>query len=91
MSEITFAKTEERYELLIDDVVAVFADYFVESNTVELPHTVTEPHFRGQGLAGKLVAHVLDELVAAEMSVLPSCPYVASFIETHPQYQQLLQ
>jgi uncharacterized protein len=90
MSEITFAKTETRYELLIDGVVAAFADYFVDLTTVELPHTVTEPHFRGQGLAGKLMTHVLDELVAAEMSVLPSCPYVASFIETHPQYQQLL-
>jgi NAD(P)H-dependent FMN reductase len=88
---IGFAKSESRYVLSIDGIEAAFADYTVTNDAVELPHTVTHPQFRGQGLAGKLVGHVLDDLSAQGVSVIPTCPYVATFIAEHPQYQPLLR
>jgi uncharacterized protein len=90
MTDITIRKTVSRYELIINDEVAAFADYVTDGNVVELPHTVTNSQHRGKGLAGKLVTHILDELHDAEAKVLPTCQYVARFIDERPQYQQLV-
>jgi uncharacterized protein len=89
---VSFSKTESRYELLVDDRVAAFADYFQlgDGHAVELPHTVTHPEFRGQGLAAKLITHVLDDLRASNQKVVPTCSYVSHFIKSHPEHQDLL-
>lgn len=89
--ELDINKTPHRYELLIDGRLAAFADYIVDGTSVELPHTVTQPDFRGRGLAAVLVTHILNELRSADASVVPSCSYVARFIERHPEYQPLLE
>jgi uncharacterized protein len=88
---VGFSKSDSRYVLSLDGTEAAFADYSRGGDAVELPHTVTHPQFRGQGLAGKLVAHILDDLTTQALSVIPTCPYVATFIGEHPQYQQLLR
>jgi uncharacterized protein len=87
----SIAKTPDRYELLIDGELAVFADYVVHGDVMELPHTVTNPAFRGRGLAAVLVSHILDELRSVDARVIPSCSYVATFIDRHPEYQPLLR
>ena len=58
---------------------------------VELPHTRIEPGHEGQGLAGHLVRHVLDELRAQGRRVRPTCSYVAGYIARHPADQALLE
>ena len=40
-----------RFELLIDGRVAAYIDYVDHGYALELTHTVTEPDFRGRGLA----------------------------------------
>jgi uncharacterized protein len=90
MSTISFSKTASRYELTIDGLVGSFADYLVVGDAVELPHTVTDPRFRGQGLAGKLIRHVLEEIQESRGKIIPTCEYVAHFIEDHPEYQPLI-
>jgi uncharacterized protein len=92
LSHVSFSKTESRYELLVDDRVAAFADYIAhaEVSAIELPHTVTHPEFRGQGLAAKLITHVLNDLRASNQKVIPTCSYVAHFIESHPEYSDLV-
>jgi uncharacterized protein len=91
MSNVTFRQTKSRYELLVDEDVAAFADFVAADGVVELPHTVTDPAYRGKGYAAKLVTHVLDELLSDAATVLPSCSYVARFIDEHPKYQALLK
>jgi uncharacterized protein len=58
---------------------------------VELPHTVTERPNGGQGMASFLTRSILDRIAATESQrVLPSCHFVAEYIQTHPKYQHLL-
>jgi predicted GNAT family acetyltransferase len=45
---------------------------------------------RRQGLAAALVAGALDDVRRSGRTVLPRCPYVAWFIDEHPEHCDLL-
>lgn len=49
-----------------------------------------DPGHRKKGLAGRLVGHALREARAEGLQVDPVCPYVATFINRHPEYADLL-
>ncbi len=82
-----------RFELHLDGLVAGYADYQHyqrgDFTVLDLPHTVTEPQFRGQGIASVLVRGALDIVAAADQQVIPTCPFVADFIEKYPKYKPL--
>lgn len=54
-------------------------------DSVQVPSAVG-----GQGIAGRLTRHALDWARDQGLTVLPRCPYVASWIERHPDYADLL-
>jgi predicted GNAT family acetyltransferase len=89
---LTVRKAEDRsrYELVEDGAVIGIADYAVEGDTVVLPHTVIDPQRRGEGLGAVLVQGALDDLRPTGRKVVPTCWYVAEFIEDHPRYADLL-
>ena len=78
-----------RYEVVIGGRAVSFADYSVSGDTVVLPHTVTDPAFRGRGLAAIVVKRALDDARAANRHVDPQCWYAAEFIAQHPEYRDL--
>ncbi|MFI6391300.1 GNAT family N-acetyltransferase [Nonomuraea sp. NPDC050547] len=89
-TEIVDNSTESRFEILVDGRVAGFADYKLLPTKIVLTHTEVLREFEGQGLAGKLVRHALDASRDTGLKVSPVCPYVKTYIERHPEYQDLL-
>lgn len=87
--EITFNEAAGRFELHVDGQLASFADYRVLGDQVTMPHTVTALGFRGQGLAAEVVRAALDDARARRLRVVPTCSYVAEFIDANPEYQDL--
>lgn len=83
-------ETEGQYEILVGEEVAGFATYADANGVRDLPHTVVDPKFRGQGLSKPLIQAVLDDARADGMQVTPSCPAVERYIEQNPQYRDLL-
>ena len=79
-----------RYELLVDERVVGVADYVLRGDVVVLPHTEINPSLQGQGLGAKLVRGVLDDVRAQGRTVVPSCWYVAQYIDEHPADADLL-
>ena len=79
-----------RYELVEDDRVIGIADYREGDGVVELPHTVIDPKRRGEGLGAVLVQAALDDIRPSGRTVVPTCWYVAEFIDGHPEYADLL-
>ncbi|MBA3022219.1 GNAT family N-acetyltransferase [Propionicimonas sp.] len=88
-----FKHNEElnRYEAWLDGKLAGEAHYVRTAGVANFDHTLVPRQFEGQGIAGKLVQHVMDELrVAGELKVQPTCPYVVRWFEMHPDYADLL-
>lgn len=80
----------QRYELLIDGRLASYTEWFDDGDRVVMPHTVTIPAFRGQGLAAKVVCFALDDIATRNKLVVPTCWFVADVIDEHPEYQPLV-
>ena len=79
-----------RYKISVDGRMVGFADYRDHSDTVVFPHTEIEPAMRNQGLGAELVRHALDDVRALGGTVVPSCWYVAEFIDQHAEYADLV-
>jgi predicted GNAT family acetyltransferase len=45
---------------------------------------------RGRGLGSELVRAALDDVRRRGATVVPTCWYVAEFIDAHPEYGDLL-
>lgn len=78
-----------RFEILVDDVVAGFAEYHDSAGVREFPHTVVASEFGGRGLAGRLVSEALRVTSDEGLSVRPSCSFVARYIEKNPGSAQV--
>ena len=57
---------------------------------LDLDHTFVPPALRGGGVASQLAEHALRYARERGYRVIPSCPFVAAFIERHPQHRDLL-
>ncbi|WP_104086952.1 GNAT family N-acetyltransferase [Arthrobacter sp. GMC3] len=73
-----------RYELHVADKLAVVIVFRDRPGHVDLIHTETQDGFEGRGLAKVLVRYALDDVVASGKRIIPHCPYVARFVEKHP-------
>ena len=65
-------------------------DYHADGDTLVLPHTVIDASERGQGLGATLVQFALDEIRRDGQRIVPTCSFVAQFLDEHPQYQDLI-
>jgi predicted GNAT family acetyltransferase len=89
-TEVVCNRERSRYEISVDGEVAGFADYHAAGETIVLPHTVVDPARRGLGLAAVLIRYALDDIAHSGRQVVPSCWYVAGFIDRHPEYRSMV-
>lgn len=81
-----------RYELLLDGEHVGRSDYQLRDNTIVFTHTEIDPGYQDGGYGGELVRGALNLVRAeSELRVVASCPFVAKWIELHPDYQDLLE
>jgi predicted GNAT family acetyltransferase len=79
-----------RYEARLGNKLAGFVTYLTRPGVVVLVHTEVEPEFEGTGVGGRLASAVLEALRADGQQVDPVCPFIASYIERHPKYADLV-
>lgn len=81
---------DSRFEIRVGDQVAGFAEYESRPGQIVFTHTEVADEFEGKGLAGRLVGAALDEVRSRGLGVVPLCPYVAGYIDKHPEYADLV-
>jgi predicted GNAT family acetyltransferase len=81
---------EKRYELWDGDTLAGFIEYRLGGDIVAMIHTEVEPHLQTKGLGTRLVADALADTRARGRTVKPYCPFVAAYIQEHPEYADLV-
>ncbi|HEX4008529.1 MAG TPA: GNAT family N-acetyltransferase [Solirubrobacteraceae bacterium] len=79
-----------RYEIAVDGERAGFVTYRIAPGVITFLHAEVDPDREGRGLGSRLVADALDDARSRELAVRPVCPFVAAFIETHPDYADLV-
>lgn len=81
--------TTGRFELERDGHVASL-QYTVAGHVLALLHTEIPEELRGSGIASTLVQTAFDWARDHHMKVDVVCPFVAAFLETHPEYSDLI-
>jgi hypothetical protein len=79
-----------RYEAVVDGAVAGFATFRDLDGATAITHTVVEDAYEGQGIGGRLVRAVLDDLRGSGSKVIPLCTFAAAWIERHEDYADLV-
>ncbi|WP_136517869.1 MULTISPECIES: GNAT family N-acetyltransferase [Cellulomonas] len=88
---VTDVPEDQRFEARTPDgdLLGV-AVYRVQGDDVVLTHTEVDPEVEGRGVGSTLVRGALDRLRAQGRGVVAECPFVRSWVEEHPEYQDLL-
>lgn len=60
------------------------------AGVVDFQHTYVDENLRGQGAGEALARAGLDWARTEKQRVRTSCPYVAKFVQQHPEYEELL-
>ncbi|MDX1628217.1 MAG: GNAT family N-acetyltransferase [Fulvivirga sp.] len=60
-----------------------------KSDYLDFKETFVPSASRERGVGSALVKHALQFAKQSGLKVKPSCPFVADFIEDHPEYQDI--
>ena len=80
----------QRFEIHADGAIA-YLTYRMRGDAIEYLHSETPPELRGRGLAGQIAKFALDRDKAANRRVIPSCPFVETYIRRHAEYAPLVR
>lgn len=96
MSEITITKEDRddrrgRYVARIGGIDGEGEITFTRrgEGVVSADHTGVPETMAGQGVAGKLLAFMLDDARTNGFKIIPICPYVRGQYEKHPEWAAL--
>jgi predicted GNAT family acetyltransferase len=89
--DIRHNEDETQFETVIEGKTAYAAYDLEEPNRIVFTHTIVPDELSGRGIAGELVKHALDYAKGKNLTVVPQCAYVASWIKRHPEYGELTQ
>ena len=79
-----------RFEIHVDGQLAGFAEYVHKGARYLFVHTEIDPAFEGQGLGSVLAREALDAVRTSGERVVPLCPFIVTWIERHPSYEDLV-
>lgn len=89
MPDVIDNTTAHRFEL-VDSGATAFLTYRMKGEAIEYLHAETPPELQGHGVAGAIVKFALERDKAAGRKVIPTCPFVKTYIERHPEYASLV-
>ena len=65
-------------------------EYMRDGRRIIFTHTGVPPESEGKGVGGALARAGLDYARAEGLRVRPMCPFVAAWVQQHPEYQPLV-
>jgi uncharacterized protein len=90
-AEVVDVPEKSRYELRLDGRLIGVAAYLRRDGRIAFTHTEVDESCEGCGFGSRLAAAALDDARRQGLRVLPLCPFVAHYVEQHPEYQELVR
>lgn len=79
-----------RFEAIAEGKTA-FVDYKRHGDTIWFTHTEVPPELEGRGIGSALAKYALDFAKSHSLKVVPSCPFIADYLGSHPEYASLVK
>lgn len=87
--EIRDERDKGRFVTEVDGETATVR-YSIDGDTIRLTHTNVPPSLEGRGIGSSLAKYALDTARDEGLEVRPQCPFIASYIERHPDYRDVV-
>ena len=87
--EVVNNTAARRFEAAAGGHLAVI-DYIQEETRIIYTHTGVPEAIEHQGIAQKMAHTALEYASDNHLKVVPQCPFVAGYIDRHPEYQSLV-
>jgi uncharacterized protein len=89
-AEVVDVPEASRYELRLDGRLIGLAAYRRRDGRIAFTHTEVDESCEGRGFGSRLAAEALEAARREGLEVVPLCPFIAYYIEQHPEYQDLV-
>ena len=88
---ITHNTTAQRFETTIDGMTAYLSYQVAGDDTLIYDHTIVPSALGGLGIGSALTQVALDYAIEHGNKVVPTCSFVAHYINKHTQYLSVLK
>lgn len=78
-----------RYEARIGGDLAGTASYMRTPEMIAFVHTEVGDAYEGRGVGSSLARRAMDDARAQGLRVLAICPFIAGWLDRHPEYADL--
>jgi hypothetical protein len=78
-----------RFRIELDGRSAVLT-YRPQGATIVFVHTEVPAAMEGKGIGGQLAKAGLEYARENQLKVVPRCPFVASYLRRHPEYEDVV-
>ncbi|MFI0895947.1 GNAT family N-acetyltransferase [Streptomyces sp. NPDC020983] len=86
---VTDSPQAGRYEARIGDDLAGTAAYMRTPEVIAFIHTEVGDAYEGRGVGSALARTAMDDARAQGLRVLAICPFIAGWLDRHPEYADL--
>ena len=80
----------QRFDATIGGDHAGSIEYVVTHGRLALIHTEVLPEYEGKGVGSGLVRFAIAEARRRDLRVIPTCPFVRSYVESHPETHDIV-
>jgi predicted GNAT family acetyltransferase len=87
---VTDHQEQDRYEIHVDGELAGYSEYLARPGLLAFTHTEIEEQHKHRGLGEHLIAETLSDVCRRGLVVLPFCPFMRAFIQSHREYATLV-
>jgi predicted GNAT family acetyltransferase len=89
-NDIRHEPERNRFVLEMDGLASVLEYRQADPATLDYYRTFVPPALRGRGIASSITGAALRYARDAGLKVIPTCPFVASYIERHPELKDIV-
>ena len=89
-TDVLDVPARSRYEVTVDGELAGFSEYREAEGARVFTHTEVFDAYEGKGVGSALARGALDDVRARGRQIVPTCWFVADFVDRHPDDADLL-
>ena len=90
VAKVRDASAASRYELRVGERLVGHSAYRLRNGRIVFLHTEVDAGSEGRGFGSLLAAGALDDARRRGLTIVPLCPFIAHYVATHPEYEELV-
>ena len=82
---------KNQFEIYTEGHYSIIKFEMINDTLVNLYHTEVHPSLAGKGIGNMLVLKTLKYCNVHNYKIVPTCPFVAKYIERHPEWKSIVE